>query len=317
MTTFNDFLIRESLGTGCFSNVYLVQSIRTHKLYVLKDFFWNASPSQVLKEVRILKQFEHPNISRVLTILSTPDRIAILFPSYSSLYFRTFLDRMTYPQIVSYMRSLLLGLSEIHRRGIIHRDIKPSNFLFDPDGDLGVIIDFGFACEITEGVPALPPNPNIDDDLVDPQSSKGESPMPSRRAGTRGFRAPEVLAGAGVQTPAIDIWSAGVILLSILTQRYPFFLGKDDLTNLCQIAAVVGGRRLREGLLDCERVVKFPKAVPEEAVGFHRLISALNPTIREKVKSSTAEELLELMLDPSLRTRVTAEQTLKHAFFRS
>lgn len=39
------------------------------------------------------------------------------------------------------------------------------------------------------------------------------------RAGTRGFRAPEVLFKCMKQTASIDIWSVGVILLTLLTRR--------------------------------------------------------------------------------------------------
>lgn len=45
-------------------------------------------------------------------------------------------------------------------------------------------------------------------------------PMKASRAGTRGFRAPEVLFKCQAQGVAIDIWSAGVILLTLMTQRY-------------------------------------------------------------------------------------------------
>lgn len=44
--------------------------------------------------------------------------------------------------------------------------------------------------------------------------------MKAQRAGTRGFRAPEVLLKVFQQDYAIDIWSAGVILLTLLTRRY-------------------------------------------------------------------------------------------------
>ncbi|XP_006001140.2 cell division cycle 7-related protein kinase isoform X2 [Latimeria chalumnae] len=62
------------------------------------------------------------------------------------------------------------------------------------------------------------------------------------RAGTPGFRAPEVLMRCPNQTTAIDMWSAGVIFLSLLSGRYPFFKANDDLTALAQIMTVRGSR---------------------------------------------------------------------------
>nr|XP_057922093.1 cell division cycle 7-related protein kinase-like isoform X1 [Doryrhamphus excisus]XP_057922094.1 cell division cycle 7-related protein kinase-like isoform X1 [Doryrhamphus excisus] len=62
------------------------------------------------------------------------------------------------------------------------------------------------------------------------------------RAGTPGFRAPEVLTKCPHQGTAIDVWSAGVILLSLLSGRYPFFKASDDLIALAQIMTIRGSR---------------------------------------------------------------------------
>ncbi|XP_056149650.1 cell division cycle 7-related protein kinase [Lampris incognitus] len=62
------------------------------------------------------------------------------------------------------------------------------------------------------------------------------------RAGTPGFRAPEVLLKCPDQGTAIDMWSAGVILLSLLSGRYPFFKANDDLIALTQIMTIRGSR---------------------------------------------------------------------------
>jgi cell division control protein 7 len=44
--------------------------------------------------------------------------------------------------------------------------------------------------------------------------------MAGQREGTRGFRAPEVLLRQRVQGPPIDVWAAGVIVLTLLSRRY-------------------------------------------------------------------------------------------------
>lgn len=45
---------------------------------------------------------------------------------------------------------------------------------------------------------------------------------------------------------AIDMWSAGVILLSLLSGRYPFFKASDDLIALTQIMTIRGSRETIE-----------------------------------------------------------------------
>lgn len=52
---------------------------------------------------------------------------------------------MDVEHIRSYMFTLIFGLYEIHRRGIIHRDIKPANFLYNYEKQTGMICDFGLA----------------------------------------------------------------------------------------------------------------------------------------------------------------------------
>ncbi|XP_071488728.1 cell division cycle 7-related protein kinase-like [Diadema antillarum] len=66
------------------------------------------------------------------------------------------------------------------------------------------------------------------------------------RAGTPGFRSPEVLLKSPDQTTAVDMWAAGVIFLSILSGRYPFFRAPDDITALAQIMSIMGSEETKE-----------------------------------------------------------------------
>ena len=86
----------------------------------------------------------------------------------------------------------------------------------------------------------------------------------ANRAGTRGFRAPEVLLKCGEQTGgmgtttsvciphaharlvAIDVWSAGMILLFFLTKKFPLFQSNDDTEALMEIATIIGRRRMEK-----------------------------------------------------------------------
>lgn len=68
----------------------------------------------------------------------------------------------------------------------------------------------------------------------------------ANRAGTRGFRAPEVLMKCGAQTTKIDIWSVGVILLSFLGRRFPMFQSLDDTDSLLELCTIFGWKTLKK-----------------------------------------------------------------------
>ncbi|KAJ4455430.1 putative cyclin-dependent protein kinase [Paratrimastix pyriformis] len=144
-------------------------------------------------------------------------QLTAVIPFVEHQSFREFLPRFTIPHIRRYMYELLRALKHIHAKGIIHRDIKPNNFLFHFDYDRFALIDFGLA-----------------------EKQKDVSGRYPSRGGTRGFRAPEVLIRCFNQTTAIDIWSVGVILMCILTRRYPLFETSDDCDGLMEIARFFG-----------------------------------------------------------------------------
>ncbi|XP_059199863.1 cell division cycle 7-related protein kinase [Centropristis striata] len=84
------------------------------------------------------------------------------------------------------------------------------------------------------------------------------------RAGTPGFRAPEVLTKCPNQGTAIDVWSAGVILLSLLSGRYPFFKASDDLIALTQIMTIRGSRETVQAAKAFGKAVVCSRELPRQ-----------------------------------------------------
>ena len=70
--------------------------------------------------------------------------------------------------------------------------------------------------------------------------------MHAPRAGTPGFRPPEVLLKYPNQTTSVDMWAVGVILISILSRSYPFFRAPDDMTALAELCVVFGSSVVKE-----------------------------------------------------------------------
>jgi len=89
------------------------------------------------------------------------------------------------------------GLSHAHKNGIVHRDIKPAN-VFIADSGEAKIMDFGVA-RLT-------------------QSSQTQT---GAVLGTADYMSPEQIKGAKVDGRS-DIFSAGVILYRLLTNKKPF-----------------------------------------------------------------------------------------------
>ena len=64
----------------------------------------------------------------------------------------------------------------------------------------------------------------------------------------------------------IDVWAAGICLLSTLARRYPFFPRADDFDALIQIGALVGSENLTRACnaLNKKISISFLK-MPEES----------------------------------------------------
>uniref|UniRef100_UPI00398E8205 cell division cycle 7-related protein kinase isoform X2 n=1 Tax=Pristiophorus japonicus TaxID=55135 RepID=UPI00398E8205 len=112
------------------------------------------------------------------------------------------------------------------------------------------------------------------------------------RAGTPGFRAPEVLMKCPHQTSAIDMWSAGVVFLSLLSARYPFFKASDDLTALAQIMTIRGSKETIQAAKSFGKSLSCSKECPK--LDLRTLCERLRGTdCLNKRKSSQKSEPVE------------------------
>lgn len=66
------------------------------------------------------------------------------------------------------------------------------------------------------------------------------------RAGTPGYRPPEVLLKYPNQTTAVDMWAIGVIMITIMSNCYPFFKGADDFSALAEMITVFGDEAIKK-----------------------------------------------------------------------
>lgn len=120
---------------------------------------------------------------------------------------------------------MLKGIYVLERMGLMHRDLKPSNFLYSHNTRRGYITDFGLAEVVLTSPPEQPLNQ--EDSLILRLYELQKQGKIFNRYGTRGYMAPEVVFNQELQSTAVDVWSAGVTLLSMLTRHHPNMLPVD------------------------------------------------------------------------------------------
>ncbi|XP_055981454.1 calcium/calmodulin-dependent protein kinase type 1G [Sorex fumeus] len=198
------FTFMEVLGSGAFSEVFLVRQRVTGKLFALKCI--KKSPafrdSNLENEIAVLRRIKHENIVTLEDIYesSTHYYLVMQLVSGGELFDRI-LERGVYTEHDASLviRQVLSAVQYLHENGIVHRDLKPENLLYlTPEENSRIMItDFGL-------------------------SKMEQSGVMSTACGTPGYVAPEVLA----QKPyskAVDCWSIGVITYILLCGYPPFY----------------------------------------------------------------------------------------------
>lgn len=226
----------------------------------------SSGPRRISEELNFLMHVGGDwHVVPVITGMRHEDQVLMVFPYFRGEDFRDFMLSARPEDMSDYMRLLLEALAHLHRNRLIHRDVKPSNFLFTrrtaTQPASAILVDFGLAqfedpnastasvktartftakkleciARLRNTLSRYPPGYIAND----PRQQ-----MRASRAGTRGFRAPEVLFKISQQSTLIDVWSAGVILLTLMTRRYPFFQSNDDTDAIVEIATIFGNKEL-------------------------------------------------------------------------
>jgi glycogen synthase kinase 3 beta len=144
-------------------------------------------------------------------------------------------------KLKAYAYQLFRGLLYLASISIAHRDIKPQNILVNDATWNLLVCDFGSAKKLQPGEPNL------------------------AYICSRCYRAPELIFGSTGYTAQIDMWSAGCILVEMVTLE-PIFRSDSNIDQLVEIIKVIGTpsyEEIMEMNPDCDiEKYQFPKINP-------------------------------------------------------
>jgi len=210
----NQYVRERKIGTGSYGKVVLHRSQKDDKFYAIKIFHKSrlcklrVSPTEtammdVLREVMIMKQLDHPNIVKLVEVIDDPESdnfyMVLEFVEGGWIF-----EGCGPPGGIGeakarqYLRDVVAGLMYLHEHNIIHGDIKPENLLVADDGHIK-ICDFGVSRKFQDG----------NDEL-------------RRSPGTPVYTAPECCLGLTYHGKAADVWALGCTLYCMVLGSYPF-----------------------------------------------------------------------------------------------
>ncbi|KAL5457363.1 hypothetical protein EMCRGX_G034612 [Ephydatia muelleri] len=223
---FDDYELKDDvLGYGSYSTCRKCLHKATGQEYAVKIIEKTRSAKDVDEEIEILLRYgHHPNIIELRDVYDDGFKVYMVMELMKG---GELLDRILQQRFFSEKEaaSVLFVIAStvnyLHQQGVVHRDLKPSNVLYSRPGgppDALKIADFGFAKQL-----------------------RAENGLLMTPCYTANFVAPEVLKKQGYDA-AIDIWSLGVLLYTMLAGSTPFATGPEDTPQ--QILSRIGEGRI-------------------------------------------------------------------------
>ena len=224
---------------------------------------------------------------------------------------KTLLSVMPSPFLQSEVKTLMLQLlsavAYCHERWILHRDLKTSNLLMNNRGTIKVA-DFGLARRYGDpvGVGGLTQlvvtlwYRYVRYCLCITKSTLSIHTVPPHSA-------PEILLGATTYSTAVDMWSVGCIFAELLLNE-PLFQAKGEIEMISMIFKLLGPPTTQTWpdyhSMPLSKTITLPAPHP--------------PQLRQKFPYITAAglDLLSSLLTYDPEMRITAEEALKHPYFR-
>ncbi|EPQ07910.1 Tyrosine-protein kinase Fer [Myotis brandtii] len=189
-----DITLGELLGKGNFGEVYkgILKDKTAVAVKTCKEDLPQELKIKFLQEAKILKQYDHPNIVKLIGVCTQRQPIYIIMELISGGDFLSYLrkkkDELKTKQLVKFSLDAASGMSYLESKKCIHRDLAARNCLVGENNVLK-ISDFGMSRQEDGGV----------------YSSSGLKQIPIK------WTAPEAL-NYGRYSSESDVWSFGILL---------------------------------------------------------------------------------------------------------
>ncbi|XP_074693744.1 tyrosine-protein kinase Fes/Fps isoform X2 [Strix aluco] len=245
-----DVLLGERIGRGNFGEVFSGRLRADNTPVAVKSCRETLPPelkAKFLQEARILKQYNHPNIVRLIGVCTQKQPIYIVMELVQGGDFLSFLrsegPHLRVKELIKMTENAAAGMEYLESKHCIHRDLAARNCLVTEKNALK-ISDFGMSREEEDGIYA---------------STGGMKQIPVK------WTAPEAL-NYGRYSSESDVWSFGILLWEA------FSLGAVPYTNL-------SNQQTREAV---EQGVRLdpPEQCPEEVYRLMRRCWEYDPRKR-------------------------------------
>ncbi|KNC79750.1 CAMK/CAMKL/CHK1 protein kinase [Sphaeroforma arctica JP610] len=209
----------DTLGEGTYAKVKLgitsngdkyavkVVNIRHKNLQPSEVVPTAGTPQQIFdmvkKEICIHKNMKHKHIIQFHAYKQIESKIYLLleYAAGGELFDKIEPDCGVDEDLAHvYFKQLISSVEYLHAMGVAHRDIKPENILLDDHNNFK-ISDFGLSTVFR---------------------NKGKERLLQRRCGTFPYIAPEVYNELEYKAQPADIWSCGVVLITLLAGCLPW-----------------------------------------------------------------------------------------------
>lgn len=194
----------EVIGRGKFGIVYKGYNKQTKQVVAIKVLNLDTQEDEVAdvqQEIQFLAELKNvPNVTHYYGSILNDTKLWIIMDYCAGGSVRTLLKAGVFEEkyIGVIARELLIGLSAVHKMGVIHRDLKAANVLISKEGNVQ-LCDFGVAAKISTN-----------------------SLKRTTMAGTPYWMAPEVIREGDTYNSKADIWSLGITLYETATGDPPY-----------------------------------------------------------------------------------------------